>query len=438
MQKTTGNNKFNWLNKNIVGRLNVKDFIMIVVIFLVTFRGFIDNFIMSGTLLVDCLFVIIAILCVIALFTGAVNKNFNRKYLIAYIFWFAICCINALWQVLLNKTSVYNALIGIRTNNVYTLLILFVTIFCNREDIKNYYKLFINFGIIICSFALFQFLGRNWLPENLLILNGEDIFTLYESGIIRVTRLMGNTIIFGGYAVVLFSLVWAELIVHSFRPAILWLKIAIIVSANMLTFSRASVVGMVGVMSLELLIFGSARGKLLKYMLTMLAIILIALILALTVFRDSVIVQRIFGFNSSWTDGSDEGHFTMIGDAINAIKQNWLFGTMMGVSNEIITDGSFWAYIIEWGIPVFVVYCVLICMLLIRALKNLKRKDRWAMAINIGYVGMNAYFFVFSFINSAYASRSILVFVWLIAGMMLVTSNRGYENINRKEIINKV
>ena len=438
MQKTTGNNKFNWLNKNIVGRLNVKDFIMIVVIFLVTFRGFIDNFIMSGTLLVDCLFVIIAILCVIALFTGAVNKNFNRKYLIAYIFWFAICCINALWQVLLNKTSVYNALIGIRTNNVYTLLILFVTIFCNREDIKNYYKLFINFGIIICSFALFQFLGRNWLPENLLILNGEDIFTLYESGIIRVTGLMGNTIIFGGYAVVLFSLVWAELIVHSFRPAILWLKIAIIVSANMLTFSRASVVGMVGVMSLELLIFGSARGKLLKYMLTMLAIILIALILALTVFRDSVIVQRIFGFNSSWTDGSDEGHFTMIGDAINAIKQNWLFGTMMGVSNEIITDGSFWAYIIEWGIPVFVVYCVLICMLLIRALKNLKRKDRWAMAINIGYVGMNAYFFVFSFINSAYASRSILVFVWLIAGMMLVTSNRGYENINRKEIINKV
>lgn len=438
MQKTTGNNKFNWLNKNIVGRLNVKDFIMIVVIFLVTFRGFIDNFIMSGTLLVDCLFVIIAILCVIALFTGAVNKNFNRKYLIAYIFWFAICCINALWQVLLNKTSVYNALIGIRTNNVYTLLILFVTIFCNREDIKNYYKLFINFGIIICSFAIFQFLGRNWLPENLLILNGEDIFTLYESGIIRVTGLMGNTIIFGGYAVVLFSLVWAELIVHSFRPAILWLKIAIIVSANMLTFSRASVVGMVGVMSLELLIFGSARGKLLKYMLTMLAIILIALILALTVFRDSVIVQRIFGFNSSWTDGSDEGHFTMIGDAINAIKQNWLFGTMMGVSNEIITDGSFWAYIIEWGIPVFVVYCVLICMLLIRALKNLKRKDRWAMAINIGYVGMNAYFFVFSFINSAYASRSILVFVWLIAGMMLVTSNRGYENINRKEIINKV
>lgn len=438
MQKTTGNNKFNWLNKNIVGRLNVKDFIMIVVIFLVTFRGFIDNFIMSGTLLVDCLFVIIAILCVIALFTGAVNKNFNRKYLIAYIFWFAICCINALWQVLLNKTSVYNALIGIRTNNVYTLLILFVTIFCNREDIKNYYKLFINFGIIICSFAIFQFLGRNWLPENLLILNGEDIFTLYESGIIRVTGLMGNTIIFGGYAVVLFSLVWAELIVHSFRPAILWLKIAIIVSANMLTFSRASVVGMVGVMSLELLIFGSARGKLLKYMLTMLAIILIALILALTVFRDSVIVQRIFGFNSSWTDGSDEGHFTMIGDAINAIKQNWLFGTMMGVSNEIITDGSFWAYIIEWGIPVFVVYCVLICMLLIRALTNLKRKDRWAMAINIGYVGMNAYFFVFSFINSAYASRSILVFVWLIAGMMLVTSNRGYENINRKEIINKV
>ena len=412
-------------------REDLKDLLMNAIIILVTFRGFIDNFIISGTLLVDAVFVCILIWCVIRLLTGKINFKYY-KYVLLYLFWIILCCIIAVFQVIANKTTFYAALIGIRSNNIYTLLFLFVILFCNKDDISRYYKLFINCGIVICLFAIFQFLGRNWLPEKLLILKDEDVFTLYESGIIRVTGLMGNTIIFGGYSIVLFSLVWADLIVNSFKSVKLWIKLIIIVLANLLTFSRASVAGMVGVFALELIIYGAMQGKFIRYFGAMICLLFIALILTFTVFRNSIVVQRILGLNPSWNSGSDEGHFAMIAEAINVIKMNWLFGIKMGVSNEIITDGCFWAYIVEWGVFVFGIYCIVIIMLVYRAIRIANKCDKWQCKINLGYIGIIAYFFIFSFINSAYSARSIIIFVWMIAGMMLVSTK---EHIRKNSYI---
>ena len=114
----------------------------------------------------------------------------------------------------------------------------------------------------------------------------------------------------------------------------------------------------------------------------------------------------------------------MIDLAVEAIGQNWLIGTLMGQSNSVVTDGTFWAYLLEMGVPVFLVYCILLFSLLLIALRNCKSKDKMTCGLSIAYIGMNAYLLVFSFINSAYAARSVLVFVWLIGGMMLAITAR--------------
>lgn len=105
----------------------------------------------------------------------------------------------------------------------------------------------------------------------------------------------------------------------------------------------------------------------------------------------------------------------MIQEAIEEIKENWLFGK----SNEIITDGAIWAYMLEMGIPVFVVYCILIIALILFAIKNCRSANKTVRTLAFGYIAMNAYFIVSSFINSAYAARSVLVFIWFIGGMLL-------------------
>ena len=147
----------------------------------------------------------------------------------------------------------------------------------------------------------------------------------------------------------------------------------------------------------------------------------IGIVLVLTLFSDSIIVQRILGLNDAWTAGSDEGHFDMIEDAMNVIGENWFIGALYGQSNTVVTDGSFWAYLLEMGIPVFIVYVVFLLTMFAIALKNCRNKNKIACTVSIGYLGMNAYLLMASFINSAYSARSVLVFVWLIAGIVLAT-----------------
>lgn len=413
--------------------LYLTDLLVGIIVILVTFRGFIDNFIGYGTLLVDACFAILLLWEVYACFTGMVKRSRWAKVLGLYLAWVILCFAVGAFQVLAGKTSLYDAVIGFRNNNVYTGLFLIAVLRFDRGSVRRFYRLFVNCGVFICAFAIVQYVCRDFLPDSLLVLNGEEIFTLHGSDVIRVTGLMGNTIIFGGYSIVLFSLVWAELITKRYRPFLLWVKLAVIASANYFTFSRASVVGMAAVFVLEFVLYGCTHRRAFETMFVTLIFLVVALLLVLTLFGDSVIVQRLLGQNADWTAGSDSGHFSMIDAAAQEIGRNWLIGTLMGQSNSVITDGTFWAYLLEMGVPVFLVYCILLFVLLLIALRNCKSKDRMTGGICTAYIGMNAYLLIFSFINSAYAARSVLVFVWLIGGMMLaIIAKKGRGTVQTK------
>lgn len=394
------------------------------VVFLVTVRGFIDNFLGCGTVLVDACFIAVVLWCIFALCTGKVSRSRHRAVLSCYLFWTFLCVVVGALQLLYGKTTISSAVMGLRNNNAYTLLFLIVALHANERGIKELYRLFVNCGVVICAFAIFQFALRNVLPESLLVLNGEDVFRLYGTDFIRVTGLMGNTVIFGGYAVILFALVWAQLLSVDFRSASLWGKLGVIALANLLTFSRASIAGMGLIACVQFLLYGCTHHRALEYLIIAVVGVGSLFGIILVFFKDSTIVQRLLNLNTDWTEGSDEGHVKMIRDAIRAIRNNSGFGALMGSSNSVITDGAIFAYLLEWGVPVFCVFVVLFLWICAIALRNCSSSNAMTGSLCNGFVGMSLYMACFSFVNSAYCARSVLVFFWMVAGMVLVMSDQ--------------
>lgn len=406
-----------------LSEMQMLDLLVLLTVLLVTFRGFIDNFIGYGTLLVDVCFAVLLGWSIFAVVTGRVGRSRNRTILYFYLLWIVLCVLLAFLQWISGQTSFYDAVLGLRNNNIYTLLFFVVTLRMDRQGIKPLYRLFIDCGVLICAFAIVQFLLRNVLPESLLVLNGEDIFRLQESDIIRVTGLMGNTIIFGGYAIVLFALVWAQLLTLKFRSVLLWGKLIIIAVANAFTFSRASVAGMVMIAFVQFILYGCTHRRTWEYLASAAAAVCVLAVVVVVFFWDSTIIQRLFNLNSIWNEGSDEGHFQMIRDAIGVIGEHWAIGTMMGASNTVVADGVFWAYLLEWGVPVFLVYAVLFLWIGKIALRKCSSENRLTATLANGFLGMSLYMVCFSFINSAYGARSVLVFFWMVGGMLLATDN---------------
>lgn len=408
------------------------DILIASILFFVLFRGFIENFLGHGTLYVDFCFGILTLWSLYTCINGGVFKTFRgrmlMKYLWLYIFWIVLCAIVCVFQAWLGRTSVYDAVIEFRNNCLYTGLFFISAITLNLHSIKSFYRFFINCGVLICIFAIMQYLFRNSLPDSLLFLNDEGNFGFYGRDTIRVTGLMGNTIIFSGFTIVLFSLVWAQILAENCKINGLWIKLVIIAMANFLTFSRSSIVGMVAVFVLEIFLQGVAKRNVFKTILLIFSLLLIIAFLALTIFRDTIIVKRLMDGDNLWNLGSDAGHFSMIQEAIEEIKENWLFGK----SNKIITDGAIWAYMLEMGIPVFIIYCILVFALILFAIKNCRSANKTVRTLAFGYIAMNAYFIVSSFINSAYAARSVLVFIWFIGGMLLAAA-ANFKYISKKQ-----
>ena len=406
-----------------ISELQLCDLLVFIVVVLVIFRGFIDNFLGNGTAFVDIFFAALLPCCFFALLSGKVSRSSYGPVLRFYLFWMFFCVLLAAVQIGLGGTTLWDAALGLRDNNVYTLLFFVIALQMERRGALSLYRLFINCGTLICAFAIAQFAFRNVLPDSLLVLKGEDPFGFHGTDLIRVTGLMGNTIIFGGFAIVLFALVWAQTLNERFRSPASVVKLVVIAAANALTFSRASVVGMAMIAFVQFVLYGAAHKKFWEYLAVAFCAIVALGVIVVVFFWDSTIVQRLLGLNGIWNEGSDAEHFRMIREALSVIGRNWLVGTLMGNSTAVITDGVFWAYAVEWGIPVFLLYLILFGWLCAIAYRKNKSKDAFTATLANGFLGMALYMFCFSFINSAYGARSVLVFFWMTAGLMLASQN---------------
>lgn len=403
---------------------NLFNYFIIFLVLSLVFRGIINNFVLLGlgTALVD----IALFLCILMFF---MRINYVKKNLICnlYLLWSVLCAFILSIQILLTMTDIQSGLLSYRNDILYFIPVFLFLSTKFVVDINKLYLVIVRSGTILCAYAIFQFIGRGWLPKQFLVPLGEVIFDLSGTDIIRVNGLIGNTIIFSGYVNLLFSLILAKLWYEN-KNKELYFELMVVIIANLFTFSRASNAGMFLIFIVQFILFIKFDVTLSK--IKILVILLFVLILLLTLsfpyLQDTILFERIFNSNSVWNVGSDNGHIADIIRALEAIIDNPILGVGAGtvgysstLENQIVQDGSFWIYLVEWGIFLNCLYWMLIFIILYTVYKNLlfsKMKRLYTGHWGISGLSINIYLIMLSFVNSQYSARNVLILNSIILG----------------------
>ena len=150
---------------------------------------------------------------------------------------------------------------------------------------------------------------------------------------------------------------------------------------------------------------------------------------------NTIIFQRFTNKNSLWNEGSDFIHSSSIIRSIEMIKQHPIIGFGLGkvgysVSGQsLITDGTFWIYLLEWGVPICLFYWGFVCNMIINIARWIKSKVKYISSSSLGFFVSNSYLIVAGLINSAYSARINLIYNWLFAGIIYVMiRNKSCDN----------
>jgi hypothetical protein len=274
----------------------------------------------------------------------------------------------------------------------------------------------------LCAFGIVQGILGSSLPENLFLLRG-DIPFIVEEDQWRPTGLTGNPIIFSSiltFASGLFFALWLEKRSSRFLLALLCSFVA-----NYLTYTRTSLGLLIPVLLGVWLLHHRFRRRQVRVALC--SVVLIAAAAAFLLFNasDLLIVQILTNSRES-TQGSTLGHIMTIEDARETISVHPLGGVgvgsqgnSVGPENAIITDGAWWILMLEFGIPLSILFIGLLVWMLIPVAKHVLRTDSKQRALPIATLAFHAYLFPASVINSAILGHVSFALYWAILGMSI-------------------
>lgn len=295
----------------------------------------------------------------------------------------------------------------------------------DEESHNNLLSYITIFSAVMCAFGLVQFIFHDYLPDALLRVRSGRLDYVYGLGdlIFRINALFENSIVFDGIIIISSALSFGLILVKG-KSVFRLLCFGIAVTANILTFSRASIIGSVMVYAVEYILLGK-KGKAEKYV-RLLAVGMLGILLFITFADDTSLYQRLF--NTSITATSDVVHRTTINDAQQAVLEHPWLGLGMGTQGYdssgstvgVIRDGCWYQFALELGLPLTVLYLLIIASLMIVALKRLKVENRSSVRTVCGaYLAIMIYFIVASFVNSAYNAKEVFGLCWVLTGMML-------------------
>ena len=287
----------------------------------------------------------------------------------------------------------------------------------------------------LCVFGIVQGVLGSSLPENLFLLRGDKPFAITEDQW-RPTGLAGNPIIFSSilvFASALFFALWLER-----RNSRLLVGLLCSFVANYLTYTRASLFLLVPVLLMVWLLHHRFRRK--QVFVALFTMVLLTAAVALFLFSASdLLIVQILTNTREGTQGSTLTHLMSIQDAREVISGHPLGGVgvgsqgnSVGPENVIITDGAWWILMLEFGVPLSIVFVVLLVLLLIPVGKHVLRSDSKQRALAIATLAFHAYLFPASFINSAILGHISFGLYWAVLGLSLAAaaSNRTSRAIS--------
>jgi O-antigen ligase/polysaccharide polymerase Wzy-like membrane protein len=282
----------------------------------------------------------------------------------------------------------------------------------------------------LSAFGIFQAIFASSLPLSLFALRGDNPFGVGEDQF-RPTGLTGNPIIFSSilvFASAFFAAVWLEKRRLRFLLALLFS-----LAANYLTYTRASVVSVIPVLTLVWLFHNRFRIK--HKMIALVSVILaVAAGQALLVYGDNlVMVQRLQTSNAE-SLVSTLDHYRQIQNASEEIVSHpWLGsgmgseGDFMGPDNVIITDGAWWILLLEFGIPLTILIVIVLLLVLVPIAKYVLRQESKNRALAIATLAFHAYILPASFINSALLGHISFGLYWVVLGLSFAAASRDHS-----------
>lgn len=370
------------------------------------------------------------ILCVLLLIRKGVFINKSSTH-IHLIFSFAIAC---LFVSLLSCYSIRHSFLGFR-NYVFYILFGFALVDVASVDGRNKITNYILFwGTAVCIIGIIQYFFMDSLPDFLTNYYGAgQLYASIDSVLItRINGTLENTIVFSTFAGMISIISFSMLCVEG-KSFFRIMQFALSTTACILSYSRLPIVLMIVFCAIVYIIAFNNKTKIIRYL--QLGILLIVLIsIVVTFFPDTVLMSRFLG-RDDFVVASNYEHFMSIKIALQVISKHPLLGIGMGTQGytrggitPIITDGYWFIFMLETGIPTTLLYITLIVYSAIKA--RMEMNFLSDIKYNVMTYCLTFYFFFSSFLNSAALSRCNYGIYWVIIALFY-KCNKNYTRLSK-------
>lgn len=288
-------------------------------------------------------------------------------------------------------------------------------------------------GLAIMVFGCLQYVYRSSLPSWLLFPSDTYLFGYYGTDITRSTGLVGNSIVYGTYGLLILALWLAR---ACWKPSLITLlACGLSLGGVLVSFSRVSIAAGVGLAIAAAIVYmtrGRGSGAAVRVVAGV-AVLAVAVLVAasfgwLDAVAGSFIVDGLMNSSNLTAAESAAGHEAFADAAMSIFQSHPVFGVGLGTqsvfsenarSSRIITDGFYYSNLVEGGLFLGV---PLVCFLgsaafgAIRSVKPL-RGEGWIAAGLVGY--MATQLLLAGFYNTGFFGKVPQVAFWVTFGAMI-------------------
>ncbi|MEA5007112.1 O-antigen ligase family protein [Clostridium tyrobutyricum] len=411
-----------------------------IFIFVLVFSGFITNYLFytssinTSTIIIDVLYLILFLLYI--LFNIKFKNHTIRKQEVFIVILYVFIFIFGLVKIFIDNNALLERISGFRNYFIYISIFILVS---NLRKTKNYIELIntiINFSYIIFIFSILQFVLKDYLPDRLMRLKGEGIYTYQTVDILRANGLLGHPVIFGGFCVMIFILSANLYIQYKNKKYFVLSLIAILA-----TFASSSRLSIIGILISILLIMILNNTDWIKIFFKIFCISFIFMIVLYIIYRlyPNLYIFNIFLAKDEYVQGSNMVHLQQVYSAIEYIKKNVLFGIGLGSQGisakhvAIISDGTWFQNLLELGLPLFIMYIFLYIVCIKYVIVLIKKIDnKFVKSLGRTFIIISIYFMYSNFVNSSFLARICYILYWSLFGILI-----GYEKSIHKNIFTK-
>lgn len=383
---------------------------------------------------------VLTVICGLLVISEMIRRRLEDRSL-AYAF--GIFAIVGFGYCLLSPESWSISLIALRNHVLYAVLAVYASQYLTVRGARRVESLVRVAGVAIAGVGVAQYALRAVLPIWLLKPADADLFGYWGTDIARANGLVGNTIVYAAYLLLILALWWVRVFTTERRQRWVAAFASVVVAGAVLaTFSRMAIVLAACLLVGIPLLIAVRRGR---RALLWTAGVLVggAVVAGLSIavvpplrsrVLDSWVVRELFSQGNASVTESTDLHFEMIRMSLERFFANPILGIGFGTqttgssfsrTNPVITDGAHWATLAEGGAVLSIVTVGFIGFVFVRLIRvwwhasDLEDAGR-AMATAL-YIG--AQFGIAGFLNSGFYGKTPFVTLWIVVGCALVAGS---------------